>query len=884
MTNRLPTIQPPRLARRLLRRFVAPRWTEELEGDLEEEFRHALRQGHRLRARLTYWRDVLLALSKPYLRRDTYPEDYHQARGPIMLRNYLKIAIRHLKRHKGYAFINVSGLAVGIACCLLIFLFVRDERSYDRFHTNADRIFRVLQGEPNEWNVRRVEEMSPLLAPGFMEALPEVEQAVRFIARPNSLISREDGSVRSYQDGLIYADSNFFDVFSFPLLQGDPATALARPLSLVLTETAARTYFGDANPVGQVLLYNNTHAFEVTGVLADDATRSSLRFDLLASFSSLRQLPGESGMFNSGWSVSAYPTYLLLREGASQTAVEAKIPRVLRQRTDAEHVLQARFGLEPITQIHLYSKAGNTLGPQSDIRYVYLFSGIALLVLLIACINYMNMATARSANRAREVGLRKVVGAHRSQLAAQFLGESMLTSLSAVLLAVGLTRLALPAFETLMDRDIQTGLFREPAFLLLVLALVVVVGVVSGSYPALLLSRFAPVDVLKGRLGRMASGAALRKGLVVFQFAGSVALIVCTLIMQSQLDYVRTKRLGLNAAQVLVLPLQASPIGQPSPISQQPEAFKTELGKLSTVQQVAFSTAVPTQQASRFSYTAEGSERTYTVSLYGIDSLFLQTLGIELVDGRAFSETRADEGIAVLINEAAVRDYEWDEAVGQTLPVRIGTTPLEVVGVVADFHFASLHEPITPLVFMPLGEWKSRFALIRVTATDLSQTLRSVEALWQQFSPEHPFEYFFLDDAFDRLYQAEDRLARLFGTFTLTAILIACLGLFGLTAFSAEQRTKEIGIRKVLGATVAHLVYLLSRDFLGLVAVAFVVAMPVAYFIMERWLEDFAYRIEIRGGEFLMAGLAALGVALLTVSYQAVKAALADPVTALRHE
>lgn len=872
----------PRGARALLERFCPPNVFEELIGDLEESCRSRRARDGRFRAWLGCWADSL-SLFRAFTHRRGAAADH--PRGFIMWDSYLKSGLRTSQRHWGYVLLNVAGLALGVACALLILLFVWEELRFDRFHAESDRIYRMVQAEPDQWDTKRQEEMSPLFAQALVDGVPEVEHVVRFLDRSPSLISRDaDGAdLRVYEEGFVYADSTFFDVFSFPLVHGDAATALDRPHTLVLTEAMAHKYFGGANPVGQTLLVNSVHPFEVTGVVADPSARSSLQFRFLASFASLREIPEEAGMLNSGWGVTAYPTYVLLENDAAAIVAERKIPGVLKRSTDAEHVLASRFGLEPLLDLHLYSKAGNLLGPQSDVRYVYIFSVIAFAILLIACINYMNMATARAAKRAREVGVRKVLGARRSQLARQFLGESMMTSFGAMVLALGLVLLAIPAFGRLVQRDMQAGIFAEPLFWLVILMFWAAVGLLSGSYPALLLSRFAPAEVLKGRLGGVSSGATFRRGLVVFQYTISVALVACTLIVHHQLDYMRTKKLGLDAEQMLVLPLQSSVVGKPSPVAQHTEAFRDELSRLDAVRSVAFSTAVPTQRSSRFGTQVEGSDETMFVFAYNVDPDFLSTMGIDVVEGRGFSIGMDDQS-AVLVNQAAVRSFGWIEALGQTLPVRIGTADRTVMGVVRDFHFESLHASIEPVVFMPLGSRLPRYIILRLDATDLPATLQRVAAVWDRFSPEHPLDYFFLDDAFERLYQSEDRLAGLFGAFTLTAILIACLGLFGLAAFSAEQRTKEVGIRKVMGASVAHVVYLLSRDFVRLVGVAIVIAVPIAYIAMSRWLEGFAYRVDLSWRTFLFAGLVALAVALATVSFQAARAALADPVKALRYE
>lgn len=870
---------PPRLAEWLLAHLLPDEEWETPLGDFAEYYRMECRRGSVRRAQFWYWQQVLELIPRRLVTAVYW--------SLIMLKSYVRTALRHMRRHIGYTALNIVGLAVGLAVCLLIALFVQHELQFDQFHEQQDRIYRVVQTRADRQDAQADEHMAPDFGTVLMAGVPEVEHAVRFIARSGSLVSREDGTLSAYEEDFMYADSNFFEVFTFPLVKGDPTTALDRPMTVVITERAAQTYFGNIDPIGQTLLYNNTQRFEVTGVAADLPAQSSIRFDFVVSFATVRTSPEEAPMFNSGWGVSAYPTYVLLREGVSAATVESKIPDVLAQHTDAKHVLDASFWLEPIRNVYLHSSASNQLGSQSDIRYIYIFSALAILILLIACINYMNMATARSAGRAREVGVRKVVGAHRSQLAGQFLSESMFTSLLAMVLAVGLVRLTLPVFSDLFQREIAVELLGHPLFMLLLVGVVLAVGFLSGSYPALLLSRFIPVEVLKGKFSSASSGSAFRKGLVIFQFTVSVALIASTLVIYSQLDYVRNKRLGLNPEQVLVLSLQGETVSKPSPIAQQPDAFRSELENLAAVQNVAYTSAVPTRLSSRFGYRATDNEPWTYVHSYLITPSFLPTLDIEVIAGEDYNTTLPPLPTDVLLNETAMRLFEWnspDEALGQIIPIRMGREPLTVRGIVQDFHFQSLHKTIEPVAFRPIEERRPRYVVMRVQADQLQQTVQQVEALWKGFSPEHPFFYFFLDDAFNELYQTEDRLARVFNIFTLIAIVIACLGLFGLAAFSAEQRTKEIGIRKVFGASVVNLVGLLSKDFLKLVIVSFFFAIPLAYAAMQRWLADFAYRIDLGWGVFVLAGVLAIGIALATVSYQAIRAAVANPIDSLRYE
>jgi len=881
MTQPLHPYPPPRLARRLLRRFVAPRWIEELEGDLEEQFATQARQGERRKAGLVYWRDVLIYASKAYLRKRTDLE-YRQARGPIMLKNYLKIAGRHLLRHKGYAFINVSGLAVGIACCLLIFLFVRDERSYDRFHEKADRIHRVVRERlvsENEWG--RLAITPWRLAPLLQSAFPQIEKTVR-ITRQERLVRY--GELQFKEPRFFLADSTFFEVFTFPLVQGDAEAALRDPFSVVLTEATARKYFGDASPLGQVITLDGQHDFTVTGVAADVPENSHFHFDFLGALHSTEALYDAASSRFTSWGYVWLYTYVLLEEGTTPAPLRDQIPAFIDQHIPLGSD-RFRLPIQALTDIHLHSDYDGEIEPNGDIRHLYFFSLIALFIVVIACINFMNLATARSAWRAKEIGVRKVVGAHRGHLMKQFLGESVLFSLLALGLALALVVLTLPLFNALTGKHLALQAVLDPVLGGIVLALVLGVGLLAGSYPALYLSAIRPAVVLKGRFtGTQPRAALLRQSLVVFQFGITIVLVIATLSVYRQLQYVQTTRLGFDKENVVVVSLN-------HPAARTDYAvLKESFAQNPNVRSVSATSDVPPDGLNTWGVTWEGApneEADLSLRVVGVDYDYLETLGIELADGRAFSEDRpTDATEAFLVNEATVRQFDFDPPIGQPLRFEVDGRVLKegsIVGVVKDFHLTSLHEEIRP-VMLNINPGSYAQLLLRLRPGDASATLASLENHWRTFAPDWPFEYAFLDQRLNQLYRAEHQLGELFGYFAVLAIFIACLGLFGLAAFTAERRTKEIGIRKALGASVPGLVVLLSRDFARLMLIAFVLAAPLAYFLMNRWLDDFAYRIEISFTIFLLAGLAALGVALLTVSYQAVAAALADPVKSLRYE
>ena len=783
-----------------------------------------------------------------------------------MIRNYVRTAFRALRRQRGYAAINVFGLAIGLAGCLLIGLYVHDELRYDRHHVKADRIVRVAMDVAND---RTLEVTPTIVGPAFERTFPDVEESVRLydIGRYNDVIVRH--ADRAFQEErFFYADSTVFDVFTHPFVVGTPDNALTRPYTIVLTQSTAQRYFGDANPMGERLTVGTDRTFEVTGVIADPPPTSHLQFDFLASFVTTRWAQREI------WMSANFYTYLLLREGTAVAAVQDKVTALVAQRLSSEQQSFIRdLRLQPITDIHLYANG--------HITTVYLFAVIALLILGIAGVNFTNLATAQSMDRAREVGVRKTLGAMRSGLVGQFLAEAVLLALGAALIAMVLAEAVLPSFQWLAGQSLTQGVLGNPVAVPILLGVAVATGLAAGSYPAFVLARFRPATVLKGAFQTGAQGRSVRKSLVTFQFAVTVVLIASTAVVYQQLDYVQTINLGFDKEQVVVLPLNdndAYPALQQI-LRQQPD-----------VQHVTAVSTIPGEEPGGYTALVPGLPADQRPSVAGIrsDAGVVDALGLDLLAGAGLPSSLEydpqERGYAYLINEKLARQLGWDndEALGKRFAVS-GNREGTVVGVVADFHQASLHTTIPPLVFFTEpGTYDN--VLVKVRTDDVRATLARIEATWRQVVPAVPFAHRFLDEAYDALYRAEMRTGRVFATFSGLAILVACLGLFGLAAIAARQRTREIGIRKALGASVSGLVLLLSKEFLQLVGIAFVVAAPVAYWGMQRWLADFAYRTEVGVSVFVLAGLIALGVALLTVSTQAYRAAATDPVKALRTE
>ncbi len=800
-----------------------------------------------------------------------------------MLKNYLKIAVRNLLRQKIYFFINASGLALGMACSFLIFLYVQDELSYDKFHQDPNRIFRLVELIAQNGKVMEESASAPFpIAPALKNDYPEIAIARLFrLHQQKPLISH--GDKKFYEERFFFADSTVFEVLTFPLLKGNPREVLREPFSVVLTENTARKYFGDEEPLGKSLVLENKFQFEVTGVLKNIPVNSHIQFDFLASFAGEEYvLPGygygENWLKNWYWNPCF--TYLRLPPNLAEEEFERLLPAFTDKYYPDSFKGMISHYLQPVVDIHLQSHIDNELQPNSNGLYVYVFSVVAIFILLIACINYMNLATARSASRAREIGIRKVAGSHRRQLVMQFLGESILISVFALLIAVGLMELFLPAFNMLSGKAITLASHADGLTVLSWLGVALLVGIVAGSYPAFYLSRFRPTQMLKGQFKSSTAGIFLRRTLVVLQFAISTILIAGTAVVNDQLNYIRKKDLGFNKDQVVVLPMRGTDLRQ------RYEAFKNELLHGPNVVNVTATSDLFGKSGGTLvkPFRAEGLPEKEFLNWPGfaVDYNFLQAMDMKIAAGRSFSkEFSTDATEAYILNEAAAKMLEWKNPLGKQFSGR--QQKGVVIGVVKDFNLFSLHRAIEPAALFIRPDWYD-YVLVRITPDNVQASLDFLQAQWQEFSPERPFEYSFLDENFEILYNSEKSLGRLFSYFTGLAIFIACLGLLGLASFSAEQRTKEIGIRKVLGASVTSVLALLSKDFVKLVLVANLIAWPLAWYAMNRWLQNFAYRVDMSWWIFVLADGLALLIALMTVSTQAIRAALANPVQSLRYE
>lgn len=797
-----------------------------------------------------------------------------------MIKNYFKTAFRNLWRNKASSLINIFGLTIGLSCCLLIGLYIQHELSYDNFQKNGDRIARVIMEYKFDGGaeMKKGNFTSVRVAPVFKKTFPEITDAVRMsLASP----------VVKYKDKLIsekrfmYADPSFFNMFSFKLLAGDKTKALSAPKQVIVTESTARRYFGNDNPIGRTIQAgSDTSLYQVTGVMQDCPSNSQIKFDFLASFSSL----GLAGYEKTYWDAN-YTTYFMLKDAASIARLQAKITPFMKTEMQGQGAI-VDFLLEPFKDIHLHSEFDG-FEPNNSITYVYILEAVTLMILAIACFTYINLNTARSIERAREVGVRKVIGADNKQLFWQFIGESVLICSIAAILSIVTAILFLPAFNNLAEKQLQIKYLLSPQFAAFVVSLVLVISLLAGSYPALILSNFQPVKVLKGSFKNTGSGQWVRKSLTVFQFAISVVLIISTFIIQKQLNYIQNKKLGYDRDHVVVLPFS----GQLLPKLQ---LIKDQLKTNTNIVSLSRCSSPPVNIVGGYNMRSDVMPENQQIAVTAdpIDEDFIPTVGLQLVAGENLTEQDMKDighddskGPAntyhFILNESAARQLGWSPqaAIGKKMYMS-QSRPGYVRGVVKDFVFESMHTNIKPVVLFP-EQW-SRFLLVKVKGNNLPQTISFIESKWKELVPSKPFEYHFMDDDFNRLYSSEIRLGKVLNIFAGIAIALACLGLLGLSAYSTKQRVKEIGIRKVLGASVANIATVLSTDFVKLVIVAILISIPISWWAMYKWIEGFVYRTDISWVTFLFAGLAAMAIAVVTVSFQAIKAALSNPVKSLR--
>ncbi len=803
-----------------------------------------------------------------------------------MWKNYLNVVLRGIWRYRAYSAINILGLAIGIACSLLILLYVQHELSYDRFHDNADRVYRVtITGLLGGNEVNAAVSPQPLAA-ALEREFPQVEAAARL--QPffsDALVEIED--VRYQEMEVFFADPQIFQLFDFQFLSGDPASALMEPNTMVITESMARKYFGDVEALGRNLTINSENDYEVTGVVRELPDNSHFHPDFLASFSSH---PNHDSTF---WVSNNILTYALLRDGSDAEAFRLAVQDLVAKYVapqieeamgiDFQEFMREggryEYQIQPLTDIHLYSNKEAEIEPNGSASYVYTFLAVAFFIMLLACINFMNLSTARSANRAREIGVRKVLGSHRRQLLTQFLSESVFISFLALMIALPVIYFLMPAFNGITEKELNiSALFTAQAFGLLLL-FISIVGLLSGSYPALFLSQFHPQEVLKGKFSGGGRSVWFRRALVIFQFAIAVALIAATLIVYKQLEYMRTKDLGFDQEQIFL-------INRASGLGEQVDPFVERIKQQPGVINASTSIQVPGEGMSSNVYFVEGrpSNQSKISWFQGVNYDYVETMGINMVQGRTFQRGFGAEESAYILNEAAVREFELSDPLSQRMaqPDDEGIISGPIIGVMEDFHFESLHTPIRPLI-LRLADF-SRHVVVRLSPDDIPDTIENLENIWNEMSGGQPFEFSFLNEDLTALYQSDRKMGSIFTGFSALAIFIACLGLYGLSWYTTEQRSKEIGIRKTLGASVGRIVMLLSREFMMLVGVSLIIAIPVSWYAMSQWLQLFSYRVDISPLWFLLSAVLAGLVAFVTISYQSARTALANPARTLRDE
>jgi putative ABC transport system permease protein len=808
-----------------------------------------------------------------------------------MLGNYIKIALRGIIKSRFYSILNIMGLAIGFAAFIFIFMYVRSEISFDRYHEKADRIYRIesdfnISGKHDQFAIVPVP-----MGPALKLEYPEIEEFCRFNDVGNSLFKY--GDKEFYEQHFYFVDSTLFDIFSYDLILGDPATCLVEPFSMVISQSASRKYFGDANPLGELIESGSGRQYKITGVMEDVPENSHLWFDGLLSGTTLASIVGEEE-FNSMepgrfWNIGVY-TFLLIRENAEMQSIHDKFSGFYDKYMKAVgDSFNASFNLmsTPLTDTHFSGNLSSDL-PKGSRAYIYIFSAIALFILLIAAINYMNMATARSAKRAREVGIRKVAGAYKKQLITQFLSESVLLALIGLLIGVALVYLLLPDFNNLSGKEFTFEIFTNTGFLITIISTTLLIGLLSGSYPAFYLSAFKPVSVLKGSgRGKGKKGGTLRKVLVVFQFAIAIAMIIGTIVVTNQLNFLKNKDMGFKKDHMVILELQDSTFRS------KVETYKKELLKNSNIQAVSNSTGIPGNnswiQVVKMEKDTAMIDDAMILTLVDYD--YLDTYELELINGRNFDRnmgTDAEE--AVIVNETTVKQYGWDDnPLGKKIRWGFdldgsGGRTLKVIGVVKDFHFNSLHNKVEPIMLF-MADFNKFYLSLKINPENFGETMQYVEDKWNELGAKRPFDYRMLEDTWGSMYEGEQKLGIIFTIATLLTIFIALLGLLGLSSFIAEQKTKEIGIRKVMGATIGNILGILYREFVVLIIIAFIIAIPVAVWQLSNWLDaSFVYHINISVASVLLAGIAALLISMITISFHTVKAGLGNPVDAIKYE
>ena len=867
---------PPALASWILFRLLDEEVRYSALGDFEEIFTLKAEQKGRTAALTYYWMQIIIILPSFIKTQTGWRIE--------MIKNYLKIAVRVLRNQRSFSLINIMGLGIGMASCLLILLYVKDELSYDRYHENAGRIYRFVTYLPMRDMTFEWAGAPAPAARAFKEGLPEIEDAVRF--RTEGQVKVTYGTVSFREDEIAYCDPSLFNVFTFPLVEGDPATALSMPNTLIISESASRKIFGAANAVGQVLKLEDYPDLKITGVFKDIPGNSHFHFDFIVAMSSLDESRDLT------WMRPNFQTYVLLHKGADVRQVEPKLRALIKSKSApeikastgksidelyAERGIKDMSYLQPLTAIHLHSGSVRGFEPNGDIKYVYILSSIALFILIIACVNFTNLSTARSAGRAKEVGLRKVMGSYRIDLVKQFLSESTILSFISLIVGITIVWIVLPAFNQLSGKNLASKDLGSGIMLGAFAGIALLTGLLAGCYPAFVISAFRPVTVLRGRFIASLKAGPFRRGLVIFQFIASIVLVIATLVIFNQLRFIQNKKIGFNKEQVLV-------VNNTFALENQIHAFKNEMLKDPNITKATVSAYLPIPSSRLFESVKAGDDTSDKpappITIFPVDHDYIDTLEMTITEGRNFAREYQTDRDAAVINQAAVQHFGWDNPLGRTL--KFNRKTFNVIGVVEDYHFETLRNQIKPVVLY-LGDSTGRISF-RIKTENIAGTIEALEHKWKEFLPYEPFDYAFFDDKFFSLYQAELMMGKVFGVFSGLAIFVASLGLFGLAAFTAEKKSKEIGIRKVLGATVPQILNMLTREFMILVGISNLIAWPIGYYLMSRWLQGFAYRVSFGFGIFILSGFITVFISVLAISIQTLKAATSDPVKALRYE
>jgi putative ABC transport system permease protein len=849
----------PFFGKKILRTIIPHYEQEALLGDFDEIYLDLLKGRGKLPALFWYWWQIAILIPS-FISNSVYWSFQ-------MIINYLKITWRNVRKHKGYSFINIAGLAIGITASVLLLLWVQDEWSYDRFHTNANELYRILL-DPLEASTTHEAVSPPVLAEKMKGSFPDVVNTAR-VSTSGTLLFKH-GDKAFYEGQGIFTESSFFEMFSFPFLHGDPATAFAELRSIVITEDMAVKYFGSENPMGKTLNINNKADYKVTGIIKNVPHNSHLKFNYIRNFELLKDL----GVDINSWGNVSFYTYVQLQKNSTARDVDDKL-KTMVENEDPGHNL---YYLQPLTQIHLRSNFNFDPAVTGNIVYIYIFAAAAVFILFIACINFMNLATARSGTRAKEIGIRKAIGAFRSDIIKQFFGESILMSFAALLFSVIMLYMFLPLFNNLAGKDLSLSRSGSLQILLGLIGIALFTGIFSGSYPALLLSSFKTINVIKNSPQFGTKGSSFRKILVVIQFSLTIIILIGTIVVHDQLNHIRNQNLGYDKDYMVCFRLRGE-------FGEKLDVAKTELLQNPNILNFAATSSLPTHIGSGTSgadWEGKPDDVRIQMQLAFVDFSYLDTFRIEMAEGRFFSkEFESDRAESFILNEAAIKAIGMDSPVGKRFSA-FGKDG-RIIGVIKNFNYKSLHSEIEPLI-LTMDPKRLYYGCIRISSENIKETIYTLEKTWNKFSSGFPFDYTFLDDRIDSLYRSEQSVGTVFNNFTVLVVFIACLGLFGLASFTAEKRTKEIGIRKVLGAPISGILWLLSKEFTKWVLLANIIAWPAAYFIMTKWLENFAYRTNIGIQTFFLAGGFVLIIALITVSYQCIKTALSNPVDSLKYE